>query len=160
MDVIPDSTMSALLTAILLKMGTAVTGLLHLHLFTNDFTPDKDSVLGDFTELTNVEVPGYVEADVNWFAGVPFRRSDGSWESPNSEPDASFIATSAPPAPIVVYGYFLTDSTNAILKGSGRFTSPYTFELIGDGFTMHGNPNLIQPNGSQLVLNLADLQPE
>jgi hypothetical protein len=157
--IIPDANMSAVLTAIELALGTAVTGLVHVHLYTNNLTPSKTNVLGDFTELTVAEVPGYAAQSANWFAGVPFRRQDGNWEDPSSLVDPTFAATGAVPAPVSVYGFFLTDSTDAILLGSGLFDSPFTFTAIGDGFTLPGNPVLGQADDLSLTLTLQDLQP-
>ncbi len=160
MYVTPDNLMGALITAIEAVLGTTITGLVDVHLFTNNFTPTKSNVLADFTELTNVEVPGYVKKTANWFAGTPHRLNSGAWEAPNSLADPNFVCSgSAPPAPIPVYGFFLTDSTDAILLGSGLFAVPYTFTLLGDGFTLPGNPNLIQPNNTSLVLTFQDLEP-
>lgn len=159
MFVIPDANMGSILTAIELAMGTAVTGLLHCHLYTNVLVPTKANILTDYTELTNVEVPGYAAKSVNWFAGVPFRRNDGQWEDPSSLADPAFIATGAPPSPIVTYGFFLTDSTDAVLLGSGAFSVPFTFSLLGDGFTLSGNPVLGQPDGLTALLTLPDLEP-
>lgn len=159
MDVVPDTNMGALLTALLLKLGTAVTGVVDVHLYTNNLTPTRNSVLGDFTELTTVQVPGYAKGVVNWFAGVPFRRQDGAWESPSSLVDPRFAATGAVPAPVLVYGFFLTDSTDAILLGSGRFAVGFTFMKVGDGFTLSSNPTLQQPDDTTLVFTFADLEP-
>lgn len=159
MYIVPDAIMSALLTAIELQLGTAITGLVHVHLYTNNLTPTKNNILADYTELTNIEVPGYAAKSANWFAGVPFRRLDGSWEDPSSLVDPSFVATGPPPAPQVVYGFFITDSTDAILLGSGLFATPFTFVSTGDGFTLPGNPSLIQSDGNTLILSLQDLQP-
>lgn len=159
MFIVPDVLMAGIMTAVELALGTAITGLVHVHLYTNNLSPTKTNVLGDFTELTNVEVPGYAVKSANWFAGVPFRRSDGTWEDPSSLVDPTFVATGAPPVPIVVYGAFLTDSTDAILVGSGIFTVPFTFTLIGDGFTLPGNPLLLQSDGQTLTLTLQDLEP-
>lgn len=159
MFVIPDVSMAAILTAILLKIGTAVTGVCHVHLYTNNLTPNKNNVLGDFTELTTVEVPGYLAAVANWWAGVPYREVDGSWSSPDSVPDPSFSATGVVPSPTTVYGIFVTDSTNLILLASGIFTTPFVFNSLGDGFVLSGNPNLLQSDGSTLTLALPNLQP-
>jgi hypothetical protein len=159
MMVVPDVLMSGLITAIEGVLGTAATGLVNVHLYTNVLTPTKNNVLGDFTELTNVEVPGYATKSANWFAGVPFRRQDGAWESPSSLVDPDFVATGPPPGPISVYGFFATDSTNAILLGSGAFTVPFTFVQTGDGLTLSGNPALLQQTGLQIQLQLQDLQP-
>jgi hypothetical protein len=160
MDIIPDANMGALLTAILAELGTVATGVVDVHLFTNDLTPTKDNVLGDFTELTNVIVPGYAKSTANWFAGVPFRRPDGGWESPSSLADPHFHSTGTIPVPTVVYGFFLTDSTDAILLGSGRFDVPFTFFSNGDGFALPGNPVLTQTDGDTLTFNPANMQPE
>ena len=159
MFIIPDANMPAILTAIAAQLGTAATGLVHVHLYTNNFTPDKNSLLAAFTELTAVEVPGYAAKSVNWFAGVPFRRNDGQWEDPSSLADPSFVATGPPPAPQVVYGFFLTDSTDAILLGSGLFDAPFTFQNTGDGFTLPGNLLLNQGDSTSLTLTFPDLVP-
>ena len=159
MLVVPDVNMSGVLTAILAQMGTVGTGLVHVHLYTNNLIPTKTNVLGDFTELTNVEVPGYAAQSANWFAGVPVRQPTGGWEGPDSLADPTFIATGAPPAPIAVVGYFLTDSTDAILLGSGAFASPFTFQSTGDGFVLPGNPVLTQDSPGTLSLALQDLEP-
>jgi hypothetical protein len=157
---IPDVMMGPILTAIESSLGTVATGLVHVHLYTNNLTPTKSNVLADFTELTNVEVPGYVKKNANWFAGVPFRRQDGAWEDPSSLVDPDFVCSgSAPPSPQIVYGFFLTDSTDAILLGSGAFDVPFTFVQLGDGFTLSGNPALLQDTGNSLQLQLQDLQP-
>jgi hypothetical protein len=160
MFIVPDVLMSPIMTALQLQLGTAVTGLVHIHLFTNNITPTKNNVLTDFVELTNVEVPGYAPASANWFAGVPHRLNSGAWECPSSLADPNFVCTTTPPpAPQIVYGWFATDSTDAILKGSGLFAAPYTFTQIGDGFTLPGNPELVQSSGGVLTLNMQDLEP-
>lgn len=159
MYVVPDSNMAGVLTAILAQLGTTGTGLLHIHLFSNNFTPTKNSVLADFTEVTNVEVPGYVPAHANFFAGVPFRTPAGSWEGPDSLADPTFLATGAPPAPQVAYGFFVTDTTDAILLGSGVFANPFTFFHAGDGFTLEGNPQLNQGDANTLTLTFPDWEP-
>jgi hypothetical protein len=159
MYVVPDPLMANIITAIQLQLGTAVTGLVHLHLYVNNLTPNKTNVLADFTELTNVEVPGYAAKSANWFAGVPFRRQDGAWEDPSSLVDPSFVATGPPPSPQVVYGFFATDSTDAILLGSGKFAVPFTFVSTGDGFVLDADPALLQDTTGTLKLIFQDLEP-
>ena len=159
MLVVPDGLMAGIITAIMQALGTVTTGIVHVHLYTNLLTPTKLNVLTDFTELTSTEVPGYAAKSANWFAGVPFRRNDGSWEDPSSLVSPSFVATGPPPTPINVNGVFLTDSTDAILLGSGQFAAPFTFSSTGDGFTLPGNPSLLQNTGSTLQLTFQDLEP-
>ena len=159
MLIIPDGNMAAIITAIQLQLGTAVTGLLHVHLYTNLLTPTKSNVRADFFELTILQCPGYAAKSINWYAGVPFRTPLGAWEDPSSLADPSFIATGPPPIPVQVFGYFLTDSTDAILLGSGVFAIPFTFTFTGDGLTLEGNPSLNQPDASSIQLTFPDLQP-
>lgn len=159
MLIVPDVNMSGIITAILAQMGTAGTGLLHCHLYSNDLTPSKTNVIADFTEVTNVQVPGYAAKSINWFAGTPYREQTGAWVGPNSLADPAFVATGAPPSPQIVYGYFLTDSTDAILLGSGQFTTPFTFFAVGDGFRLSSDPQLIQSDTGTLTLTLADPEP-
>jgi hypothetical protein len=159
MYVLPDVNMSGVLTALLAQLGTAGTGLIHVHLFTNSLSPSKTNVLADFTELTNVEVPGYAAALANWFAGTPVRQPTGGWEGPDSLADPSFLATGVVPSPIAVIGYFLTDSTDAVLLGSGAFGTPFTFTSLGDGFVLAGNPVLTQVDTNTLQVALPDLEP-
>lgn len=159
MYIIPDGNMAGIITAMMAQLGTALTGVLKVHLYTNNLSPTKTTVLADFSEATNVEIPGYTAASVNWFAGAPFRRPDGGWEDPDSVPDPSFVATGPPPSPQVVYGFFCTDSTNLILLGSGIFAAPFTFSLSGDGFTLEGNPVLAQTDDSTLALVMPDWNP-
>lgn len=159
MFIVPDVSMSGLLTALLAQLGTVATGLIHVHLYTNSLSPSKTNVLGDFTELTNVEVPGYGPSPANWFAGSPVRQPTGGWEGPDSLADPSFLATGTVPSPIAVVGFFLTDSTNAILLGSGVFGTPFTFQSAGDGFVLPGNPVLTQTDPNTLTVTLPDLEP-
>ena len=159
MYIIPDANMSGLITAIMAQLGTAATGIIDIHLYTNDLVPTKTNVLADFTELTNVEVPGYSKKTVNWFAGTPYREQNGGWVDPNSLADPAFVATADPPAPQVVYGFFATDTTDAVLLGSGRFTSPFTFTKSGDGFRLADDPVLLQDTGGTVQILLPDLEP-
>lgn len=159
MYIVPDVNMAALMTAIQAQLGTAGTGVIDIHLFTNDLTPTKVNALGDFTELTNVEVPGYLKKSVNWFAGTPYREQDGSWTCPNSLADPSFVASADPPSAQTVFGFFATDSTDAILVGSGRFAVPFVFTKSGDGFRLADDPKIIQSDGGTLTITMPDLEP-
>jgi hypothetical protein len=123
-----------------------------VRLYTNDFTPTKSNVVGDFTQLTNVEVPGYVAVALAW-GGTPVRKQDGSWEDLGALINYS-AAGGPPPAPIVVYGWYLTDAGNTAVFGSGRFASPFTFSADGDGFNLEPTFNALQQSGMEYLLTL------
>jgi len=120
-----------------------------VRLFTNNITPQRNSVVGDFTELTNVQVPGYAAVAPTW-AGTPIRQADLSWQDDTG--DAIFQATGAPPAPIVVYGWFATNAAGTVLLGAGLLNLPYTFTSIGDGVRLEGSINVNQPTGDNVDL--------
>jgi len=150
MYVLPRAMLKAFLLAIEGSTTLFPSGF-KLRLYTNNHTPLPTDVIGTYTELTSVDVPGYAAAVPTWNA-APYANPDGSWSDNMSL--ASFLATGAPPAPIVVYGWFLTDSAAAVLLGAGLFDQPFTFTLTGDGFTLEGNINCLQPDGSHVETTL------
>lgn len=121
-------------------------------LFTNNITPTKLSLVGDFTEATNVEVPGYAPVAGAW-SGAPIRKVDGSWEDQGSAPLA-FAASGPPPSPQVVYGWFATNAAGTSLIGSGVFDTPFTFTTTGDGFLLEQVLNVLQESGDSYTVKL------
>lgn len=119
-----------------------------LRLFTNDVTPDRNTVDADLTELTNVEVPGYAPTTPAW-NGTPFRRQDGSWEDWTDQ-NAFIAAGGPPPGPITVYGWMLENAAGTVLAASGRFASPFTFTADGDGFSLKGKMNVNQVGDNEV----------
>lgn len=125
----------AMLRALLVGLYGAPTGLMinnndTLHLFKNNFNPTKNNVLGDFTEVTVVDFPGYAPQQVGAPAG-PGRDVDGNWEN-NAIAALQWIVNGVPlPAGIPVYGVFLTDNAGALLKGFYRFANPVTLGAVG-----------------------------
>ena len=109
---------------------------------------------GDFTQLTNVEVPGYVAQAGGW-QGTPIRKADGSWEDGGVAP-LHFGATGPPPAPQIVYGWYATDAGNTVVIGSGKFATPFTFTATGDGFNLEqlANSSQIDGTGYRLTLDM------
>ena len=126
-----------------------------LHLYTNNQTPTQSSALGDFTALTNVEVPGYVPGAPTWL-GTPYRNQDASWVDYQTVVD--FVATGAPPSPQTVYGWYLTDSAGATLVAAGLLAVPFTFTETGDGFGLQGEMKVNQETSSDYGVTLNYLQ--
>lgn len=116
---------SALLAAFSARPAAELLATPNVHLYSNTFTPSPDSVLADFTECTftgYAAVPlGTLSAPVNTGAstmGVV----------------ASVLFTAGSPftTPDNAVGYFITDTTNAILYCAERFSAPIPFAAAGD----------------------------
>jgi len=121
-----------------------------ISLYTNNLTPTRTNVLADFTELTNVEVPGYAGVAIAW-NGTPVRNQDASWSDEAAQ--AIFQATGAPPAPQIVYGWFLQNAGKTVLLASGLFAVPFTFVQTGDGFFLTPRLDNAQTNGDVCALD-------
>lgn len=88
------------------------------HLFSNDYTPDDDTVTGDMTEST---FPGY--------ASVPMLRSD--FDTPVLVGDIAQSDSLEPPVYLctggggeLAYGWYLTDDTSNTCLAAERFAAP------------------------------------
>jgi hypothetical protein len=127
-----------------------------VRLYTNNLIPTKANVIGDFTELTNVEVPGYAAVAGAW-SGTPLRKQDGSWEDGGAGP-LDYIASGAPPSPQIVYGWYATDAAKTTLIGSGAFPAPFTFTATGDGLSLEQLLNVLQLTDStyQILLDMEE----
>lgn len=155
MFVLRDAGLRELILALETDLSIFPAGMT-MRLFTNNFTPDKNSILADFTELTGAAVPGYLSVAPLW-SGTPTRNQDGSWEDLLSV--ALFQATGNPAAPTVVYGWFLTNPGNTIVFGSGAFVVPFTFVKSGDGVNLQGRILTKQDTGTSVDLTL-DMEEE
>ena len=110
---------SAFAQDLLTQIKNAVDGILlgaKLHLFVNDVSPQKSSVVADFTEASFTD---YAVHDVTWSADP---LTDGSeWKIISDL--ASFVAGAAP-TPETVYGWYLTDSAGTGLIAAKRYDDP------------------------------------
>lgn len=154
MYIVPDPLMAGTILSIEADPTLFPAGGL-LRLYTNNFSPTPQNVLADFTQLTNVEVPGYAAAIQPW-DGTPYRNVDGSWSDNGA--DVLFAATGPPPIPIVVYGWYTTNGAGTVLTGSGLLALPFTFRQTGDGFSLESLIKLQQTGGNQLALTLDQVQ--
>lgn len=153
---LPDPLMKEIILAIELDAVMFPGGWL-VRLYTNDLTPSKTNVVADFTELTNVQVPGYAPVAGAW-QGLPVRKPTGEWEDGGVGP-LNYAASANPAAPIVVHGWFATNAAGTVLIGSGRFASPFTFALAGDGFDLEQLIRSSQVDGTDYNL-LLDMEQE
>lgn len=130
--------------------ATIFPGGFVVRLYTVNVTPTKASVPGDFTELTNVQVPGYAPVAPAW-AGTPVRKPDGSWEDQGAAL-LHYEATGAPPAPQIVFGWYATDAAGTVLLGAGVFDVPFTFQTLGDGFDLEMVMRSLQTDGTTVTI--------
>lgn len=120
-----------------------------MRLYTNDLTPTNLTVIGDMTQLTNVQVPGYAAVAMTWDA-TPARDQLGAWNDYAN--DAAFIATGPPPSDQIVYGWYFTDAANTVLLAAGRLDQPFTFHATGDGLRLEPRLSMVQQTGTDYLL--------
>lgn len=95
-------------------------------LFSNDFTPNSQSVIGDFVESV---VGGYAGITITWSDAF----FDGSGFAVVSSGELLFIQTGAPNG--TAFGVFLTDAAGTGLLASARFDAG-GFNFTGAGTTL------------------------
>lgn len=96
----------------------------HLHLYQNDYSPNKTSTLADFTE-----------ADFSTYAIVELLRSD--WQASAEFGGAAysfygvtFIEWFAGSGSQVIYGYYVTDEADEFVLWCERFPTPQTASVV------------------------------
>lgn len=121
MDALVYSTINSLLR--LTTMVTAVPFIAtHLKLYQNDFTPNDNSILADFTEAT---FGGYAPMAITFAA-------PGLDQSQTPVAPAPFLFTADGTLAGQAFGAYLLDSTGKLVCG-GRFgAAPYNFAHAGD----------------------------
>lgn len=131
--------------ALQLQIGTLLAGdtttlasatALHVHTAKQPFTP---SPALDVTTLVESDFGGYAPIDpatgvqlvyldaVTGLITVEMKPPAGGWH---------FLTTSSSNLPQNVYGWYLTDSTDAILYGSGLLAPPVGLTASGQGFDL------------------------
>jgi len=108
-------------------LSRLVAGNFHFHLFTNNVTPDRSTVLAGLTEIAGIGAPIITVAAADFtLSGVA-----GHVGSFIAAPIA-FLNDSG--APIDAYGYFVTDVTNAILFAAARFDGAPVNKINGESW--------------------------
>jgi len=117
--IVPYVRSAAILTSFTAALGEIVGALIHL--YTNDFTPNIDSVLTDYTEAT---FTGYVASDaVVW--SETFRNSLGQAQTVGGT--KVFILDALPSETII--GYYAT--VGGALRFGERFPEPVPLAVVG-----------------------------
>lgn len=111
--VVPDLGEIELLK-VMLQTALAVDQVWHVHLFQNDYHPNRESVLDDFVEAT---FSGYEVLDLNrdqWLDPVTI---GGVASTTYGVTLASWVSTSGSQ---VVYGYYVTDEGDSVVLWAER----------------------------------------
>jgi len=117
----------------------AVTAM-HVHLSKQNFAPLLDTVLADFLEATFTG-----SAALNAGTGtqpVYYDLLDGVLTLQLLEPAGGWHweCTVTPASPETIYGYYVTDTADAVLLGCGLLPTPLTVALAGQGLDL---PNIV-----------------
>jgi hypothetical protein len=102
---------------------------MHVHLFTNDLTPDEDTVLADMTEAAWT---GYAAQDVDpgdWTLKGVANHQGYALANPVEFDNGSGVDQDA-------YGYYITDSGDSMLLQAVRFDSPPSTKPDGESWTV------------------------
>lgn len=98
-----------------------------LHLYSNDMTPDENSVLADFTECAYT---GYAAEAITW--SVPFIDENNVVTSSGGE---KIFDQTGSAATDQCFGGFLTDTAGTTLLGAFRLDDP-PFNFSGTGVAL------------------------
>jgi hypothetical protein len=129
-----DAVVKQIATDLLTQYGAAATSF-ELHLFTNNPTITIDSLVADFTEVSNVDWPSYAPTDLINSAGLLYKEGDEDWMVVCDL--AVFQVTGAPlAAPVTVTGWFITDSAGALFKGGAFFPNAITVQDLLDAIVV------------------------
>lgn len=108
---------------------SSLNGNVKIHLFKNNVTLSRTTVIGDLTESTYT---GYASQTLS-------SASDGGIDANNWDtwtwPVKTFQQTGASSSE-TAYGYYVTDSGSTTLLWGENFTTPQVFANSGDGFTI------------------------
>ncbi len=127
--VMMKATLDALLAALSARPAAALFATPNVHLFTNMVTPTAESLLADFTEAT---FAGYVAVALPTLAGPVHLPND----SQALLAEVNFIGTTVAPPGEAIQGYYITDTTNAILYIAELFGTPIPIANPGDYLTL------------------------
>jgi predicted alpha-1,6-mannanase (GH76 family) len=116
--------------ALLTDAVGAILANAHVHLFKNDYVPTPLSVVGDFTEADYTGYAHQVVASADWNSVT---LSDGS---AGIVGPGLFFNPTGTAVTNVIYGYYITDSTDATVVWAERFDAPRGLSSPGTGFVM------------------------
>jgi hypothetical protein len=115
----------ALLAALSARPALALLATPNVHLFVNNLAVAWNTVIGDLTEAT---FAGYAAIALPAFSAPVHLASNGQ----GLVASINFVGGAIVAPGQVAYGYYLTDTTNAILYWLETFAEPVPFASVGD----------------------------
>lgn len=105
-------------------LGKATPSNQTLKLYVNDISPADGDTAGTYTEMSTHGYASKALSMSNWTVA----QNGGVAEAVNSQQTWTFTAASA----VLVYGYFVIDSSSGVLLWAERFTTSKSIEYAGD----------------------------
>jgi hypothetical protein len=135
---IPSKTLQTQIATLIAGDATTLgsSTAMHVHLAKAAFTPSPNL---DPATLTEADFAGYAAIDpttgtqliyqdpVTGLITVEIKEPVGGWH---------FQTTGTGQLPQTIYGWYLTDSTDAVLYGSGLLDTPVPLAISGQGFNL------------------------
>ena len=122
--VLPSASEATVLNFLL---GVTTPGNQILKLFTNNITPSDPDTASSYTEMG--AVLGYVSKSLTKGSWVTVAGATGN-PATSSYPQQTWTFSAG--TAVVVYGYFIVDTTTGLLLWSEAFASPKTVQNAGD----------------------------
>lgn len=117
--------LDALLAALAARPAAALLAAPNVHLYVNNIAFAAGTAISDLTEAT---FAGYAAAVLPTLVG-PIALPNGAL---GLHAAVDYVATSVVSPGQVVYGYYVTDTTNAILYWGEKLATPIPIANIGD----------------------------
>jgi hypothetical protein len=111
----------------LLRTALAVPQLWHVHLYENDYTPLANVALGDLTE---VSLPGYTPQNIDRTQWPAAASVGGEARVTYGANPVTFNVSSGV---VNVFGFFVTDESNAVLLWVERFDTYQVMDSLHPG---------------------------
>lgn len=107
-------------------LGVTTPGNQIYKLYVNDVTPADASVAATFTEMSTLGYAAKTLTKTSWVTTA------GAAGQPASSAYAQQTWTFTSGTAVIVYGYFVTDTTSGLLLWAERFPNPKTVGNTGD----------------------------
>jgi len=105
-------------------------------LFTNNITPTKNSVIGDFDEATFTGYTGIQAEEGNANFYIDPLTSELCVELVPPVGGFNFECTSAPASPEAIYGYYVVNFNTTQVLGAHKFENPISIAVANQAITL------------------------
>ena len=135
---IPSSVLAKAIATLLAHDATTLANMtaMHVHLAKQAFTPSRGL---DVTTLVEATFSGYTALQPTAGNQLEYNDPLTALETVELIPPAGgwhFQTTGTTDLPQTIYGWYLTDHTDAVLYGSGLLATPIPLTISGQGFDL------------------------